>query len=62
MGFNTTTLEGKNIIGSRWILKVKRNADGSLDRFKARLVAQGTRRPKEWIMMKFSHQLQDILL
>ena len=33
--------EGKNIVGSRWILKVKRNADGSLDRYKARLVAQG---------------------
>ena len=33
--------EGKNIIGSGWILKVKRNEDGSIDRFKARLVAQG---------------------
>ena len=33
--------EGKNIVGSRWVLKVKRNEDGSVDRFKARLVAQG---------------------
>ena len=33
--------EGKNIVGSRWVLKVKRNEDGSIDRFKARLVAQG---------------------
>ena len=33
--------EGKNIVGSRWIFKVKRNSDGSLDGFKARLVAQG---------------------
>ena len=33
--------EGKNIVGSKWVLKVKRNSDGSLDRFKARLVAQG---------------------
>ena len=32
---------GKNVIGSRWILKVKRNADGSSDHCKARLVAQG---------------------
>ena len=34
-------LEGKNIVGSRWILKVKRDEDGGVDRFKARLVAQG---------------------
>ena len=33
--------EGKNIVGSRWILKVKRDEDGGVDRFKARLVAQG---------------------
>lgn len=33
--------EGKNIIGSRWVLKAKRNEAGSIDRFKARLVAQG---------------------
>ena len=33
--------EGKNIVGSKWVLKMKRNSDGSLDCFKARLVAQG---------------------
>ena len=32
---------GKNIVGSRWIFKIKRNADGSINRYKARLVAQG---------------------
>ena len=32
---------GKNIVGSRWIFKIKRNADGSISRYKARLVAQG---------------------
>lgn len=30
-----------NILGSKWILKSKRRADGSLERCKAHLVAQG---------------------
>ena len=33
--------EGKNIVGSCWILKVKHDKNGSVDHFKARLVAQG---------------------
>ena len=33
--------EGKNIVGSRWVLKVKCDENGSVNRFKARLVAQG---------------------
>ena len=32
---------GKNVVGSRWVFKVKRDANGLVDRFKARLVAQG---------------------
>ena len=34
---------GKNVIGSKWVFKVKRKADGSIDRYKARLVALGYR-------------------
>ena len=33
--------EGKNIVGSRWVLIIKGYEDGPIDRFKARLVAQG---------------------
>lgn len=33
--------KGKNIIGCKWVYKIKRKADGSIDRYKARLVSKG---------------------
>ena len=33
--------EGKNVVGSHWVFKVKRDGDGCVQQFKARLVAQG---------------------
>jgi len=30
-----------NVIGSRWVYKIKRHADGRIDQYKARLVARG---------------------
>jgi hypothetical protein len=34
-------VEGEKEVGSKWIFKVKRLADRSIDKFKGRLIAQG---------------------
>ena len=33
--------EGVKVVGNKWVYKVKRNFDGSIARYKARLVANG---------------------
>ena len=33
--------EGKKVVGSKWIYKVKHVADGSMEKYKARFVAKG---------------------
>jgi hypothetical protein len=30
-----------NVVGSRWMYRIKRHVDGSIERYKARLIARG---------------------
>ena len=32
---------GKNVVGSKWVFRLKHKADGSMDKYKARVVARG---------------------
>ena len=32
---------GKNVVSNRWVLRIKRNTDGNVSRYRARLVARG---------------------
>ena len=34
-------LEGKSVVTSKWIYKIKHAADGSIEKYKARFVARG---------------------
>jgi len=31
---------GKSVVGCRWVYKIKTNSDGSIEQYKARLVAK----------------------
>lgn len=39
MAFGTTR-KSKNVIDCRWVYKIKRKSDGSIDKYQARLVAE----------------------
>jgi len=41
MWITVLCLEGKNIVGSKWVFRIKRKADRTIEKYKARLVACG---------------------
>ena len=51
-----------SVVTSEWLYKIKHGVDGSAEKYKARLVAQGFSQRKEWTMMRYLHQLPDIPL
>ena len=49
--------EGKNVVGCKWVFRVKYDGKGEVNRFKGRLVAQGFSQRHTLIMKKCSHLL-----
>lgn len=47
-------------VGSRWVIKVKHHADGSIDRYKVQLVAKGYSQEAGIILKRLTLQLQGI--
>lgn len=33
-------VKAKNVVGCKWVFRIKRKADGSIDQYKSRLVAK----------------------
>lgn len=46
-----------NVLGTKWVIRVKYNADGTVAKHKARLVAKGFNQPPGWILTRHSVQL-----
>jgi len=46
----------KKAIGCKWVFRIKENSDGSLNRYKARLVAKVFIKFKDLTSMKHFHQ------
>ena len=53
---------GSKPLDYKWIFKNKMKSDGSIDKYKARLVVKGYRQRKDWIISTPTQQLQESLL
>ena len=63
---NTWSLQplppGKKAIGCKWVYKVKYKVDGTVERFKARLLPRGILKRRALIILKHFHLLQSLSL
>ena len=46
-------------LGYKWIFKRKLKEDGSIDKYRARLVVKGYKQRKVWIILTYIHMLQE---
>ena len=46
-------------LGYKWIFKRKLKDDGSIDKYRARLVVKGYKQRKVWIILTYIHMLQE---
>jgi len=49
--------KGENVVGCKWVFRVKYDGKGEVNRFKGRLVAQGFHKDVALILKKCSHLL-----
>ena len=52
-----TRPEGKSVVTSKWLYKIKHAVDGNIEKYKARLVARGSHRLRELTMRRLLHRL-----
>ena len=53
---------GRKLVKLKWVFKRKRNADGSIERYKARIVAQGFTQVKGIDFFKTFASVQETML
>lgn len=47
-----------NVVGSKWVYKVKRKVDGSIERLKVRLVAKGYTQERTYFHYTYSPMIK----